>query len=116
MFLRVCACVCVCVCLCVGAFVSHTHTFIYTCAPSQPRADTVDLSRVKVLVLDEADRLLTNATLQADLATIFAALPAKRQTMLFSATMPRTLPDNIVLREPVFRYEVGVWCRDCVRE
>lgn len=67
--------------------------------------DTVSLARVKVLVLDEADRLLTNSTLQTDLATIFAALPATRQTLLFSATMPKELPTNITLREPVFRYE-----------
>ncbi|KAJ7068212.1 P-loop containing nucleoside triphosphate hydrolase protein [Mycena amicta] len=45
-----------------------------------------DLSRVKFLVLDEADRLL-NPTFAQELAHIFGALPKDRQTCLFTATL-----------------------------
>ena len=47
----------------------------------------LDLSHVKVLVLDEADEMLDLGFLP-DVERIVALLPAKRQTMLFSATMP----------------------------
>ncbi|EIM88369.1 DEAD-domain-containing protein [Stereum hirsutum FP-91666 SS1] len=44
-----------------------------------------DLSRVKFLVLDEADRLLTS-TFSPELAHLFGVLPRDRQTALFTAT------------------------------
>lgn len=44
------------------------------------------LARLKVLVYDEADRLLQNESFANDLRTITAALPARRQTLLFTAT------------------------------
>ena len=49
---------------------------------------TADLSRVEVLVLDEADRMFDMGFIN-DVRTIIAHLPAKRQTLLFSATMSK---------------------------
>src|SRR5712692_784917 len=46
----------------------------------------VDYSRLEVLVLDEADRML-DMGFAPDVRRILAALPEKRQTMLFSATV-----------------------------
>jgi ATP-dependent RNA helicase RhlE len=48
----------------------------------------VDLSRVEIVTLDEADRMLDMGFLPA-LRQILAATPRARQTMLFSATLPR---------------------------
>ncbi|MEU1089418.1 DEAD/DEAH box helicase [Streptomyces sp. NPDC005892] len=47
----------------------------------------LDLSHVRALVLDEADEMLDLGFLP-DVERILTMLPAKRQTMLFSATMP----------------------------
>ena len=46
----------------------------------------LDLSRVEVLVLDEADRML-DMGFAPDVRRILDALPAERQTLLFSATI-----------------------------
>jgi ATP-dependent RNA helicase RhlE len=48
---------------------------------------TIDLSHVEVLVLDEADRMFDMGFLP-DIRRIVKQLPVKRQTLLFSATMP----------------------------
>lgn len=47
-------------------------------------------SRARFLVLDEADRLL-DPSFEGELLCIAAALPSERQTLLFSATMTRSL-------------------------
>ena len=44
-------------------------------------------NQLKVLVLDEADKLL-DLKFQQEMATIISRLPRRRQTLLFSATMP----------------------------
>jgi ATP-dependent RNA helicase RhlE len=62
----------------------------------------IDLSRVEVLVLDEADRLFDMGFLP-DIRRILKLLPAQRQTLFFGATMPadiRKLADR-TLKDPV---------------
>jgi superfamily II DNA/RNA helicase len=50
------------------------------------RSGKIDFSRLEILVLDEADRMLDMGFVE-DIETIVAATPASRQTMLFSATL-----------------------------
>jgi ATP-dependent RNA helicase RhlE len=62
----------------------------------------VDLQAIEVLVLDEADRMLDMGFIR-DIRRVIERLPSRRQTLLFSATMPmaiRRLADAI-LRGPV---------------
>ena len=47
----------------------------------------VDLSRVEIFVLDEADRMLDMGFIH-DVRRIVGKLPEKRQTLMFTATMP----------------------------
>jgi len=61
---------------------------------------TIDLSRVEILVLDEADRMLDMGFIR-DIRKILALLPSKRQNLLFSATFSdeiRRLADGILDR------------------
>jgi ATP-dependent RNA helicase RhlE len=70
------------------------------------RRGFVDLRSVEVFVLDEADHMLDMGFLP-DVRRIVAALPVRRQNLLFSATMPpeiRALAEGL-LHEPV---SVGV--------
>ncbi|CAG8668014.1 15483_t:CDS:2 [Gigaspora margarita] len=48
------------------------------------------LSKIRFLVLDEADRLLSD-TFADDLSVIFDNIPSKRQTLLFTATMTENI-------------------------
>jgi ATP-dependent RNA helicase RhlE len=66
------------------------------------RQGTVNLAGVEVLVLDEADRMFDMGFLP-DVRRIVRAIPERRQTLLFSATMPddiRILAQE-VLRDPL---------------
>ena len=67
---------------------------------SHIRMGNVDLSRVSFFVLDEADRML-DMGFYDDIMTIVKGLPANRQTIMFSATMPdkiQTLARNILYK------------------
>ncbi|HXW24446.1 MAG TPA: DEAD/DEAH box helicase [Xanthobacteraceae bacterium] len=60
------------------------------------------LDQVEILVLDEADRMLDMGFIH-DVRKIVARLPARRQTLFFSATMPRPIAELAaqMLRDPV---------------
>ncbi len=63
---------------------------------------TVDLSRLEVLVLDEADQMFDMGFLP-DIRQIVTHVPAERQSLLFSATMPAEIKKltREVLRRPI---------------
>jgi ATP-dependent RNA helicase RhlE len=62
---------------------------------------TIDLSRLEVLVLDEADQMFDMGFLP-DIRRLLKHLPTQRQTLLFSATMPQEIRGlaKEVLRDP----------------
>ena len=66
----------------------------------------IRLDTIEVFVLDEADRMLDMGFIH-DVRKIIAVLPKKRQTLLFSATMPQDIQDlaDSILINPV-RVEV----------
>jgi len=53
---------------------------------------SLDLRKVSTVVLDEADRMLEMG-FQEDMETILNATPKQRQTVLFSATFPKTIEE-----------------------
>ncbi len=61
----------------------------------------VNLEHIQILVLDEADRMLDMGFVN-DVKKVIAKLPAKRQTLFFSATMPSEIQQlaNTILRNP----------------
>ena len=67
----------------------------------------LQLGAVSHFVLDEADRMLDLGFIK-DIRRIVAALPSKRQSCLFSATMPHEVASlaNSLLREPI-RVEIA---------
>ncbi|MBN2501205.1 MAG: DEAD/DEAH box helicase [Anaerolineales bacterium] len=67
-----------------------------------------NLSNIEILVLDEADRMFDMGFLP-DVRRIIKAVPARRQTMLFSATFPREVEQlaNQSLKQPK-RIAVGL--------
>jgi len=69
---------------------------------------SIDLSQLEVLVIDEADQMLDMGFIP-DIRRILKHLPVKRQTLVFSATMPpviRRLAGD-VLRDPT-TVQVGI--------
>ncbi|HOJ44765.1 MAG TPA: DEAD/DEAH box helicase [Bacilli bacterium] len=50
----------------------------------------VDIGQIEVFILDEADQMLDMGFLR-DIKRVIAKLPHKRQTMMFSATMPEEI-------------------------
>ena len=108
-----------------GAFSGIRHTVIYGGVSQNPQVQAlrsgvdvlvatpgrlldlmnqkyVDLGDVRYFVLDEADRMLDMGFLR-DVERVIEKLPAKRQTMLFSATMPPEIEalTKRMLKDPV---------------
>lgn len=86
----------------------RTHTDVIIATPGrlldhmrQP-GGYVDFRQLEVLVLDEADRMLDMGFLP-DIKRVLAHLPARRQTLFFSATMPNPIVElsRQMLKEPV---------------
>ncbi|NWR39007.1 DDX49 helicase, partial [Tachuris rubrigastra] len=69
-------------------------------------SSTFSLRKLRFLVLDEADRLLEQgcADFTADLELILESVPARRQTLLFSATLTATLSQlrGLAANQPFF--------------
>src|SRR6201993_2256502 len=65
------------------------------------QSNGLKLNQVEFLVLDEADRMLDMGFIN-DIRKIVAKLPVRRQTLFFSATMPRDIADlaESMLRDP----------------
>lgn len=78
------------VCACPGRLLDHIWN------------GTINLSHLEVLVIDEADRLFDMGFLP-DIRSILKCLIGPRQTLLFSATMPRDIQRLVqeVLQDPV---------------
>jgi ATP-dependent RNA helicase RhlE len=65
------------------------------------RGNALRLGKIEVLVLDEADRMLDMGFIH-DIRQVVARAPKERQTLLFSATMPREIAElaGEMLRNP----------------
>jgi len=63
--------------------------------------NSADLSKVEILILDEADRMLDMGFIR-DIRKVMALLPKKRQTLLFSATFSNDIKQlaNDLLKSP----------------
>lgn len=62
----------------------------------------IDLKHIKIFILDEADRMLDMGFIN-DVNKIIAKIPVKKQTLLFSATMPPAIAkmSNSILNNPI---------------
>ncbi len=72
------------------------------------REENIDFEELRVLVLDEADRLLALGFAE-ELAQLMEVLPTERQTLLFSATYPKKVEKLAaeILQNPVRVNAVG---------
>lgn len=70
------------------------------------RQNAVKFNQVQTLVLDEADRML-DLGFAEELQSVYAALPRKRQTLLFSATFSDQIRmlAGLALNDPQYRSE-----------
>lgn len=66
------------------------------------RRRTLKLTDLKMIILDEADEML-NMGFREDIDTILEKVPAEKQTILFSATMPKEILDlsSKYLKNPI---------------
>jgi ATP-dependent RNA helicase RhlE len=66
------------------------------------QSNSLRLNQLECLVLDEADRMLDMGFIR-DIRKIVAKLPVHRQTLMFSATMPRAISELAaqMLRDPI---------------
>lgn len=74
------------------------------------RRKTLDLSGVRILVLDEADRMLDMGFIR-DITAIIGHIPRNRQSMLFGATIPgeiRKLAERFMKNPEIFRSGNGI--------
>jgi superfamily II DNA/RNA helicase len=87
-----------------AAFVEGTDIIVATPGKllSHMMQGYVDFSQIEHLVLDEADKMLDMGFAE-DIERIISYLPKKRQTLLFSATMPNKIKNlaNKILINPV---------------
>lgn len=87
--------------LCLGLCLSICSSRVEDFAVVQP-----PLLATPMQVMDEADRLLEQGCTDftTDLETILAAVPARRQTLLFSATLTDTLKElqGLATNQPFF--------------
>ena len=63
----------------------------------------IELANIEIFVLDEADRMLDMGFVH-DVKRVIAKLPAKRQNLMFSATMPKEIEQlaSGILHDPAF--------------
>src|SRR5690625_4244079 len=78
----------------IRALKDHPHIVVATPGRllDHLRRKTIQLNKLKVAVLDEADEMLNMGFID-DIKIILNKIPKERQTLLFSATMPREIRD-----------------------
>ena len=65
--------------------------------------ETLDVSEIKYLIIDEADEMFNMGFLD-QIETIISELPKERMTMLFSATLPEDIEElcNKYMKDPIY--------------